>query len=277
MSTTNPLTTVYINPPSSQQLRDIANVTLPDGSPAIKFVCLFGGNYAADVRPYLRANNDDPPTTQPLNSNIQQVLDDGSAMYLQSKGIKVLLTVLNGLKPVGWSEFTSQAAAEDFASYLQAEIVDAYSLDGIDIDDEYSSGTPNDTSLIMVTTLMRQIMPGKLITKALWADSQYFQSSWSGHSLAENLDYGWEMSYGGSPSYRMPPYVKYGMSKTVLSCGFWSQQPSPNPAADISWLQQNGYGGFMVYAYEAQENQQLFQSLLGDWIGAQARSEAGGA
>lgn len=277
MSATNPLTTVYINPQSSQQLRDIANVTLPDGTPAVNFVCLFGGNYAADVRPYLRANNDDPPTKKPLDASIQKVLDDGSAAYLQSKGIKVLLTVLNGHHPVGWSQFTSQSAAEDFASYLQSEIVDKYSLDGIDIDDEYSSGTPNDTSLIMVTTLMRQIMPGKLITKALWADSQYFQSSWNGKTLAGNLDYGWEMSYGGSPSYRMPPYVQYGMSKNVLSCGFWSGQPSPDPATDITWLRQNGYGGFMVYGYQALENQQLFQSLLSDWIGAQARREASGA
>ena len=74
------------------------------------------------MRPYLRANNDDPPTTKPLDKTIQQVLDDGSTAFLQSKGIKVPLTVLNGHHSVGWSEFTSQAAAQDFAMYLKTEM-----------------------------------------------------------------------------------------------------------------------------------------------------------
>ena len=272
-----PLVTLYINPQSSQQLRDISNVTLPDGSRAVDFVCLFAGNYAAGTRPYLRANNDTPPTTRPLNKSIQEVLDDGSTAYLQGKGIKVLLTVLNGHKPVGWSEFTSQSAAEDFAAYLKTDIVDPYSLDGIDIDDEYSSGDPNDTSLIMVTTLMRQAMPGKIVSKALWADSEYFQAQWNGHTLAQNLDYGWEMSYGGSPQYRMPPYAGYGMSKPNLSCGFWSGQPSPSLPQDIQWLEQNGYGGVMVFAYEATENQQLLQTLLNDWTADSTRQRSAGA
>ena len=159
--TSNAVTTVYINPASSDQFKQVAGYTLADGSPAIDFVCIFGGNYAASSRPYLRANNDDPPTTKPLNPNIQKVLDDGAVGYLQGKGLKVLLTVLNGHKAVGWSEFTSESDAENFASYLKTDIVDKYGLDGIDIDDEYSTGTPNDTSLIMVTTKMKAIMPGK--------------------------------------------------------------------------------------------------------------------
>jgi hypothetical protein len=258
---TKPKVTVYINPRNSQQLRDVASVVMPDGTPAIDFVCLFGANYASDVRPYLRASNDDPPTTKPLNDNIQQVLDDGSTAFLQSKGIKVLLTILNGHKKVGWSEFTSQPAARDFARYLKTEIVDKYSLDGIDIDDEYSKGTPNDTSLIMVTALIRQIMPGKIISKALWSDSDYFQSTWSGHTLAQNLDYGWEMSYGGLPSSRLPQYGDWGMSKPdLLLGGFWSGSPSPNPGEDVNWLRQNRYGGVMVFGYEEPANAALLQA-----------------
>ncbi len=78
--------TVYISPKNSQQFRSVAGYTLADGCPAISAVILFAGNYAAAERPHLRANNDDSPTTKPLNDNIQQVLGDGSAKYLQDRG-----------------------------------------------------------------------------------------------------------------------------------------------------------------------------------------------
>jgi len=124
------------------------------------------------------------------------VLDDGSVRYLQARGIKVLLSITNGHQPVGWSQFTSRRDALDFARYLKKSVVARYGLDGIDIDDEYSSGVANRTSLIMVTTLMRQLMPDKILTKALFEDKKCFRASWKRHRLAENLDYGWEMSYG---------------------------------------------------------------------------------
>jgi hypothetical protein len=175
--------TVYISPTNPQQFRDLAGYTPGDGCPAIDIAALFGGNFAGTERPYLRANNDDPPTTKPFNENIQQVLDDGSVRYLQDKGIKVLLSITNGHHPVGWSEFKSESNARDFVQYLKDDVVDKYGLDGIDIDDEYSSGMPNDTSLIMVATLMRQMMPDKIITKALWKDLRYFGQAGKGIRL----------------------------------------------------------------------------------------------
>ncbi|HSK80665.1 MAG TPA: glycosyl hydrolase family 18 protein [Thermoanaerobaculia bacterium] len=259
--------TAYINPQSSQQLRDTAGYTLADGSPALNVVCIFAGNYAAAKVPYLRANNDDPPTTNPFNDNIQQVLDDGSVQYLQSKGLTVLLTITNGWQPVGWSEFTSESDAMDFASYLKTDVVDKYGLDGIDIDDEYSTGTPNDTSLVMVTTLMRQIMPDKIISKALWQDYEYFKSTWNGHTLAGNLSYGAEMSYGGSPQSRLEPYTNLGLGKDQLSLGFWSGQPSPDPDRNVQWLKENGYGGVMIFGFEEQANVDLMGQLVDDWYG----------
>jgi chitinase len=126
--------TAYINPQSSPQFRNVAGYTLADGSPAINVVCIFAGNYAAA--------ESNPPTTQPFNENIQQVLDDGSVQYLQGKGLTVLLTITNGWQAVGWSEFTSESDALDFAQYLKTDVVDKYGLDGIDIDDEYSTIFP---------------------------------------------------------------------------------------------------------------------------------------
>jgi hypothetical protein len=262
--------TAYIDPQTPQQFTSVAGYTLADGTPAINFACIFAGNYAASTSPYLRANNNNPPTTNPFNTNIQQVLSDGSVQVLQQAGLKVLLTVTNGWASVGWSEFTSESDATDFAQYL-AGIVSQYGLDGIDIDDEYSSGTPNDTSLIMVTTILKQQMPGKLITKALFDDYQYFQATWNGNTLAQNLDYGWEMSYGGPPKYRLVPYTQFGSANSLtpaqLSCGFWASQPSADPDADIQWLEDNGYAGAMIYAFQEQSNVDLMGQLVNDWYG----------
>ena len=263
--------TAYINPQSSQQFRDVAGYTLADGTPAINVVCLFAGNYAASEVPYLRANNNDPPTTNPFNDNIQQVLEDGSVQYLQSKGLTVLLTITNGWQSVGWSEFTSESDAMDFAQYLMTDVVDQYGLDGIDIDDEYSTGTPNDTSLIMVTTCMRQIMPDKIISKALFDDSQYFQANWNGNTLAGNLNYGAEMSYGGPPKARLEPYTQFGPNNSLspgqLSLGFWTGQPSPDPNQNVQWLKDNSYAGVMIYAFEDSSNVDLMGQLVNDWYG----------
>jgi hypothetical protein len=261
------LMTVYINPQSSEQFRSIAGYKLADGRPAINVACIFAGNYAAATPPYLRANNNNPPTTNPFNTNIQRVLDDGSVKYLQDEGLKVLLTVTNGWQPVGWSEFTSDADAKAFAQYLETEVVDKYGLDGIDIDDEYSTGAANDTSLIMVTSIMRQSLSDAILSKALYDDLQYFQSQWQGHTLAGNLGFGWEMSYGGDPAARLQPYTQVGMNKDHLSLGFWSERPSPDPTQNVEWLKSNGYAGAMVFAFEEQANVNLMGVLVDAWYG----------
>ena len=257
--------TVYINPKSSRQFRNLARYRLAGGCRAISVAIIFAGNYAADERPYLRANNNDPPTTKPFNDNIQRVLDDGSVKYLQARGIKVLLSVTNGQQPVGWSQFTSRRDALDFARYLK-NVVARYGLNGIDIDDEYSTGAPNRTSLIMVTTLMRRLMPNKIITKALFQDTSYFRASWRGHTLAENLDYGWQESYGGQPRPRLAPYTRW-LSKRQLSLGYWSGQPSPTPARDVRWLRRRGYAGVMLYAFEQRAGVNLMGDLVDAWYG----------
>ena len=257
----NQMTIAYINPKDSQQFQKIASI-FADGSPAIDVVCIFAGNYCTNEFPYLRANNNDPPTTDEFSGNIQKILEDGSVKFLQDKGITVLLTILNGHSSVGWSEFTSEIVATDFVNYLKTNIVDKYGLDGIDIDDEYSKGQPHLASLVMVTSIMQQIMPEKIISKALFSDIDYFSPVYNGKRLSDTLDYGWEMSYGGKPEYRLPKYVHSGMSKNTLSLGFWSGQSSPAPLKDVQWLKDNGYGGVMVFELEKQANVQLMEILV---------------
>jgi hypothetical protein len=251
------ISTIYITPTNNQQFHDIGCYVLPGGAPAIDVVCIFAGDYATNTIPMLRANNNVPSTQNPLDQSIQDVLSAGLVKALQDKGITVLLAILNAHTQTGWSQFTYAASAQAFVNYLETDVLTPYGLDGIDIDDEYSDGPENDTSLAMVTTLMKQTMPTKLITKALWSDWNVFQANWQGHTLGANLTYGWEMSYyGGDANSRLSFYTGYGMNKNQLCLGFSAEDRfsglwntiGPQAAQTIS----DGYAGGMMFNYENQ-------------------------
>lgn len=248
--------------------------TMADGSAAVDVVCIFSANI--NKKPF-------PPGAIALTPNTK-VPDGypyvvGSPDYagltaeaiqkLQKKGITVLLTLLNNHDGTGWSEFPDAVTATNFAQQLK-EVVDRVGLDGIDIDDEYSDNPhPNPSSLVMVTTIMKQLMPDIIISKALWSDHKYFTPKYENNTLADNLNYGWEMGYGGDPKDRLSPYRKFGMAANTLVCGFWSGQTSPfrSPSEDVAWLKDNNYEGVMVYAFQDQPNVKLLGELVNYWNG----------
>ena len=170
-----------------------------------------------------------------------------------------MLTILNAHTQTGWSQFTDEGTAQNFVNYLNSHVITPYGLDGIDIDDEYSKGPIDDAnSLAMVTTLMKQTMPDKLITKALFADGFAFTANWKGHTLAANLNYGWEMSYyrGRDANSRLGVYTSYGMKKSQLCLGFSAEQSFSGNWSQIgpqaSQTIDDGYAGGMMFAYENQ-------------------------
>lgn len=228
-------TTAYVEV-NSNSFANAGCYTLQDGRQFFDVACIFAANINAGT-----GGN----AALYFNPQVTSVLDSGAVKTLQDLGITVLLTVLGNHQNAGWSCFTQQSVAQNFVDQL-AQAVQTYGLDGIDIDDEYSACQTNPTSLAMVTTLMQQTMPGKIISKALFQDLQYFGPSWGGNTLADTLTYGWQMSYG-DPAYqqRLQPYVNAGMGKNRLAIGVSTNACDGGPAA--SFVKNNGYGGVMVY------------------------------
>ena len=178
-------------------LTDVLNYTLADGTPQASLVYLFAGTLTDDTKfskPYINIKDDilSELVAQPGHSisNVKK---------LQNAGIKVVLSVL-GSNNTGWSTIPSDKQA-DFAAWVQSDIIEKYSLDGIDIDDE---GGPPQVPQQFVDTVayLRNAIGNSLISKALWNDYTYFplpvssKAPLSGSYLSQLLDFGATMSYG---------------------------------------------------------------------------------
>jgi Glycosyl hydrolases family 18 len=169
------------------------------GLPAVDIVCLFAANLNVSITSdYVRLA---PEVTVPAGGTLAVAHDyylpvfAKSVAALQAKGIAVLLSFLNNHDAAGWSQFATEENASSFAAQLKY-VVDTYGFDGIDIDDEYSSvPIPLPDSLAMVSTLIRQQMPDKILSKALYNDlsgvMNVFAGRYEGVGLAQNLTYGW--------------------------------------------------------------------------------------
>ncbi len=225
-----------------------------NGKPFFTMVGIFAANINGSDpnRPEIYFN----PQVDALLNHTNQV------SLLQAKGIKVLLTLLGNHQNAGWSCMTDANAIDMFANNV-VDTINRYKLDGVDIDDEYSTCTTNDTSMIRIAQAIRNHprFKGKILSKALFSDQRYFAANYNGYRLADFLDYGWEMSYGYSGyERRLSPYVQYGVMKNHLALGestHYGTLPVKNAA---SYILQNKYGGIMVY--DVKSNSRDYLSAL---------------
>jgi GH18 family chitinase len=226
------------------------------GSPA-KPVFGFAVIFAANI------NSVNGQATLYFNPQVQSTLNSGAVAYLKSLGIKILLTVLGNHENAGWGCFTSYAAADSFAIQC-ANAVTLYGLDGIDIDDEYSACTTNNSSLVLALSALRsRLGTSKYITKALFDDVQYFSATYNGKSAGELLDYGWEMRYGLTDyAGRLQHYLDAGMPKSKLCIGVDIGGSDQEGAAQF--VKKNGYAGVMTYniSSSSQANLSLITNVL---------------
>jgi hypothetical protein len=233
---TTPFTTAYVEV-NSNSFKNPGCYTY--GSPA-KQLFGFAVIFAANI------NYTSGQPTLYFNPQVQSTLNSGNVAYLQSLGIKVLLDVLGNHQNAGWGCFTTYAAADAFAVQC-ANAVTQYGLDGIDIDDEYSTCTTNTNSLVLAVSALRsRLGTTKYITKALFNDIQYFSAVYNGKKAGDILDYGWEMTYGNTNySGRLQPYVNAGMAKSKLNIGV--DVNGSDQTAASTFVRNNAYAGVMVY------------------------------
>lgn len=203
--------------PTDGVIEPIKCFTLTDGSPAFDIISVFAANIRTMTAPFTCNNG-----------TISKALESSAIGELQDAGIAVLISFLGDHTEAGWSTFTSWDQAQAFARALNENYVSKYGLDGIDIDDEYSNGSPNSTSLVMVTTAIRQEMPDKILSIASYGGSPVLQPDcWnetftppggSARRAADSITYLWDMSYGGS-AIVLERYEPFGFRKDQLFCG----------------------------------------------------------
>ena len=207
------------------------------------------------------------PTVLTANQSVQALLPAIAPVVQQAhaQGTSVLMCGLNNHDAAGWAEFQSSADAQQFAGQCYT-VTTQYGFDGVDIDDEYSDGTVNDTSLAMASYCVDASIAPRTLSKALYDDTQYASYTYDGTTLFSNLTWGWTMSYWGTPQQQMQPYSGL-MSNDRLVCGFWDQQSNPTQDG-ITWLYTNGYAGVMVYALGDSGSAAMLNTLLTYWSNA---------
>ncbi|MCL1036818.1 glycosyl hydrolase family 18 protein [Shewanella submarina] len=187
-----------------------------------------------------------------LNDQVTDLLENNieTVRAVQAKGTKVVLDILGNHQNAGWACFADEDSARDFAGQLK-DAVDKYGLDGIDIDDEYSKcDNTYEESVPMVVKAIRDAMPDKLLTKALFADFKDFQADWNGHKLRDQLDFGWDMRYwSGNCEARLSAYRTLGMSDTKLGVGASTIITSSARAKNLAQCldDNNLEGGMMIF------------------------------
>lgn len=218
------------------------------GKPLIDMVILFSANinYSEETGQVYVYNN----------PNVQHILDN-RAKYLkplQDRGMKVVLGILGNHDRSGVANL-SESTAKLFAKELK-NVCDAYKLDGIFYDDEYSAYqypapegfvNPSYDAAARLCYETKQAMPDRLVCAYVYGRTSYFTNPIDGVKAGEFVDYGIH-DYGGGYdlSYNYPGMPKSGMAlySQEFARGYYASTSSLNS------LRNNGYGAHMIFAMD---------------------------
>jgi Glycosyl hydrolases family 18 len=234
-----PISVAYVEV-NTNSITNVGRYKLADGSNVFDIAVIFAANI----------NYNGSKAVLYCNPQVQSILDNSSTQIrpLQAKGIKVVVSLLGNHQGAGISNFTSPAAAADFASQVR-NLLYYYGLDGVDMDDEYAdygtNGTPqpNDQSIGWLITALRQAMPYKLITFYNYGPASDSLAKTS-PKIGAQLNYAWNSIYD---TYN-PPDVP-GLTKLQLSPAAVDIQgtPSTDAARLAQRTKSEGYGAYMTY------------------------------
>jgi hypothetical protein len=253
---TGPKNVVYIEVNNNHMANAGCYTMKSNGLPFFDMAIIFAANINYDTQAKKAVLYNNPNVTNVLNNRNTFIKP------LQDKGIKVLLSVLGNHQGAGFANFTSRAAAKDFAQQL-SNAVTTYGLDGIDFDDEYAEygknglPQPNDSSFVMLLDELRKLMPAKLITLYNIGPAAA-RPSYGGKKTGDFVNYAWNPYYG---TYSAPSFA--GMAKSQLGpAAIWINHTALSTAKQLVTRTMNdGYGVVLYYDLNQTNNQSYFNTL----------------
>jgi hypothetical protein len=199
-----------------------------------------------------------------FNENVQHLLTNREKYIkpLQDMGIKVLLSILPNHQGIGLLNMTNDVA-KDFAQQMKAA-VDAYGLDGVDFDEEWTDYGTNylpGTNIYSYGRLLyetRKLMPDKLITVYyIFAGTSVANAGLGnpvdGINPGDLVDYSYNPSYG---SYIALPSATNFRGLTNAKWGPYAYAfhgtngSTANPTITSSYItntKNNGFGVILLY------------------------------
>lgn len=220
------------------------NFTLKEsGKPLVDIVILFSGN--------INYNPETGKVFNHNNPNVQHLLDNREKYLkpLQDRGMKVVLGILGNHDVAGVANLADETA-KAFAQELKA-VCDAYHLDGIFWDDEYSKypdGTPgferNGPSRLVYET--KQAMPDKLNMVYAYGSTGYL-SPVDGVQPGDYIDWAVD-DYGGyaSGSYLGIKNEQWSVYSQEYNLG----RNLITSASRLMRIVNDGYKGHMIFAMD---------------------------
>lgn len=226
--------------------RAFKNVTCflnDEGKPVIDLAWVFAPNI-----------NIDPSTKKvkvTYNRQVQGLINKGYIRYVQSKGIKVGMTLLGNWDAAGFRNFRNIEEATEFAQHVAIE-VRRLGLDAIDFDDEYSESPAyaNNESFVMVVSEVKRLLPDKFVHCYIYGGAS--SSSYLGKRMGDVADAGSSAYYPETPS---PGAAGFPIEKLIPST-----KPFSGGGYDEATLRskmQQGYKGIMMFDFNMFPNDYL--------------------
>lgn len=240
-------------------LNNLSFTLKSNGKPLVDALIIFSAN--------INYNNQTGEVYIYNNENVQALLDNRIKYLkpLQDRGIKIILGLLGNHDRSGVANM-SKETAQVFAKKVKA-MCDAYKLDGIFVDDEYSDYEnenitpgfvrPSSEAAARLCYEVKKIQPERWVVAYAYSRTGYLPSI-DGMQSGEFVDYGLH-DYGGS--YDLSNNYP-GMPKSNM--GLYSQEFNRGSFASFSSLQfmrEKGYGAHMIFAmdpYRSNFSSQLF-------------------
>lgn len=214
------------------------------------------------------------------NENVQAILDnvDKYVRPLQERGIKVILGILGNHDMAGISTLTP-AASRQFAQDVK-QTIEAYGLDGVFLDDEYTNyndAASTTNPLFQARSVeaasrmgydMKQAMPDKLVISYKYEDL-YSAVEIDGKKPGEFFDYVVNDYWDTRNPVETYPGLRQNQAGTgSWNCSDWSQCIPANGAwtqrFSLEGMRQDGYGIMMIFNFRVDPDYWMTRYILND-------------